>query len=165
MATDPPRLRVQKAITAALDTITVLNGYKTDLDGKNFRGRVIFGADDPLPMTSLLEVPIPLDQIPSRADNVDTTGGWELLIQGFVLDDNVNPTDPAHVLMADVKQMLAREKKRDKGYDIFGLGTIVTEMQIGTGVVRPPDDISSKAYFWLTLTLKLAETLDAPYAD
>ena len=46
---------------------------------------------------------------------------------------------------------------------ILGLGRQVTKLYIGPGVVRPPDEVSAKAYFWLTITLDLAEDLEHPY--
>lgn len=169
MATEPVRLRVLKAMTAALKEISVANGYATDLDEKVYRGRVIFGENDPEQLLSILEVPIPLDQTPPPTDSEFSSGGWELMVQGFVIDDAENPTDPAHVLMADVKKRLAKEKRKalemepEKG--IFGLGNFVTGLRIGSGVVRPPDEISAKAYFWLTITLDMVENLADPYED
>ena len=89
------------------------------------------------------------------------------MIQGFADDDRENPTDPAHILLADVKKLLGVEK-RNENWDnpeegIFGLGGIVDTMYIGTGVVRPADEISAKAYFWLTITLGIVEDLADPY--
>lgn len=82
-------------------------------------------------------------------------------------DDRENPTDPAHVFMADVKKRLAMERKKAASHKpedgILGLGNAVINMYIGAGVVRPPDDVSAKAYFWLTITLDLAEDMEEPY--
>jgi hypothetical protein len=171
----PLRLEVQRRLSGILRDISPGNGYVTDLSAAVdsaancvFRGRLIYGENDPLPMLSLLEVPIPIDQLPPPVDAAQSSGLWEMMIQGFAVDDRANPTDPAHVLMADVKKRLALEKKKtdwnkpEQG--ILGLGRYVTGMYIGPGVVRPPDEISAKAYFWLTITLDLAEDLDDPYA-
>lgn len=162
---DPLRLYVVKRMTEVFETITPSNGYKTDLANKVFRGRALFGDDDPIPMLSILEVPIPVDQRPTKGS--ESVGDWELMIQGFAADDRDNPTDPAHILLADVKKLLGVEKRRenwDNPQDgIFGLGGIVDKMYIGTGVVRPSDEISSKAYFWLTITLGIVEDLADPY--
>jgi hypothetical protein len=165
---NPLRLEVHKRLTAALQEITIANGYKTEIGQNVFRGRTIYGAEAPIPMLSILEVPIPLDQLPPPGDGPLSKGPWELMIQGWVKDDKENPTDPAHVLMADVKQCLALEMKKtnyrgDDDRGILGLGRQVLKMYLGSGVVRPPDDVSSKAYFWLTMTLELAEDLEHPY--
>lgn len=165
---DPARLVIQKRLQDALEEINPDNGYEHDLRGRVFRGRNRFGASDPIPMVSILEAPIPLDQIAPPRDSTEAFGGWELVIQGFVADDKDNPTDPAHLLMAEVKQRLAIERRRtswDRPEDgIFGLGQIVDKLYMGTGVVRPPDEVSEKAYFWLTVTLDIAEDLADPYS-
>lgn len=166
---NPIRLEVHKRMTDALREITPANGYATDLMGNVFRGRIVFGSETPLPSLAILEVPIPIDQLPSPSASPSTVGPWEIMIQGWVEDDRVNPTDPAHVLMADVKRRLAKERMRmdwDKPEDgIFGLGRNVTGMYIGAGVVRPPEEVSAKAYFWLTITLDLVEDLENPYEE
>lgn len=165
MSKEPFRLRVLKALTVTLEGVNPDNGYENDMRNAVFRGRVRYGPKDPIPMISILEAPIPLDVIQSRGANPNSSGSWELLIQGFVKDDPKNPSDPAHHLMAEVKAVLALEKLRrnDRQPNMLGLEGRVMEMQIGQGSVRPPDEVSDKAFFWLTLTLRLAETLDKPY--
>lgn len=149
-------------------TINGTNGYVSNVEGRVYRGRLFFGDETPLPCLSILEAPIPLDQLPSAKDNAALAGPWELVVQGWVKDDRENPTDPAHVLMADVKRCLAEERKRgtnwrDPAEGLFGLGRVVTALYIGPGVVRPPEEISSRAYFWLTITLDMAENIERPY--
>lgn len=185
---DPFRLRVLKALTAALKTITVADGYRHDLADKSdvqhgvtvteafvFRGRQQFGDDDPLPMVSVLEHPRALDALLAPGGEQDRIGEWDLLIQGFVKDDPDNPTDPAHRLAADVIVCLAKEGRRRKPSldggagepDILGLGfrePCVTKLAIGSPVVRPADGVnSSQSFFWLTLTLTLAEDPENPF--
>lgn len=168
--TNPARLQIQKNMTAVLQGITIANGYATDIGTDVYRGRIVYGDEAPVPMLSILEVPIPLDQDQPAAPTGLSKGPWELMVQGWVKDDRENPTDPAHFLMADVKKCLALERKRGHDWNapedgIFGLGRIITDMYIGAGVVRPPEEISAKAYFWLTVTLDLAENLEDPYTD
>lgn len=168
---EPIRLRVLKALSASIATICPEDGYYYDLrptpeiKERVFRGRVIFGDTDPLPMVSILEVPLPPDQLPSPPDATVRTGDWDLMMQGFVDDDFEHPTDPAQYLVADVVRRLAVEKRRNKDFDILGMGKTVTDMIIGVGVVRPPDELSAKAYFWLPVTLKMAEDLLDPYGE
>lgn len=168
---DPVRLRVLKKISAALEEINPdlptgkPSSYRHDLAGRVFRGRILFGDSDPLPMVSILEVPLPVEQIPGAPDNPMRTGSWELIIQGFAEDDFNNPTDPAQYLLADVVMRLAVEKRRNRDYELFDMGNTVTNLHIGVGVVRPPDEISAKAYFWLPVRLEIAEDLDDPYGD
>jgi hypothetical protein len=155
--------------TEALKEITVANGYAHDLATSAFRGRVIFGENDPVPMVSILEVPIPPDQVEPPTDSPLSSGFWELMVQGFIDDDPENPTDPAHRLMADVKKRLAIEKKKALEMEpedgIFGLGNHVTKLNFNAGVVRPPDEISAISYFWLNVNLYVVEDLSDPYED
>lgn len=170
---DPFRLRVQKAIAAAIGEIAVADGYALDLADKVFRGRLIFGDNDPVPMISIIEPPLPNEMRPSPLASTVEDGWWDIIVQGFVKDDRDNPTDPAHVAMADVKRRLAQELKRMgpgsamRQKDPFGVSfnadgstrkNIIEQFKIGAGVVRPPEEaVSSKAYFWLTLKLKIVE--------
>ncbi len=170
---DPFRLRVQKAIAAAISEISVADGYALDLADSVFRGRLIYGDNDSVPMISIIEPPLPNEMRPSPMVSTVEDGWWDIIVQGFVRDDRENPTDPAHVAMADVKRRLAMELKR-KGTganarqpDPFGVNfnadgstrrNIIEQFKIGAGVVRPPEEaVSTKAYFWLTLRLKIVE--------
>lgn len=165
--TNPVRLQALKNLTEVLEGISIADGYQHNMVGSVFRGRGVYGDETPLPALSILEAPIPMDQLPSAKDNTAQSGPWELVVQGWVKDDRANPTDPAHVLMADVKRMLALERRKadwdDPEFGILGLGRTVTAMYIGAGVVRPPEEISAKAYFWLTITLDMAEDMAEPY--
>jgi len=174
---DPTRLRILKNLTAIIEAIrpedsnSQATGYTVSLQNAVFRGRNIFGDSDPLPMVAILENPIPPDQIPSPPENPARHGDWDLAIQGFCKDDRIHPTDPAYALAADVVMALSRERTRavqemkTKGRVInplFG-EKAVTGFQIGVPIVRPPDETSAKAYFWLTITLNVAENLEKPY--
>lgn len=166
MAYDEPfRLRVLKALTLALQQITPANGYQHDLSTSVFRGRELFGDDDPIPMVSILEAVDEQDQDFSPRGGDGSAGVWPLLVQGFVEDDMENPTDPAHHLMAEVKKRLTEERRKGATMrvGIFDMGGLVDSLNFGGGVVRPPDGISGKAYFWLRLDLGLVEDLSNPY--
>ena len=173
---DPLRLRIMKALTDVLEEITPANGYQYDLSDRRapgkqndlmsravFRGVGVTGVDYPLPMLTILEVPVPDDPSASQYDNPVQEADWRLLVQGFVEDDPSNPTDPAHRLMADVKKRLGIEKKKNRDFDLLGMGDSVTNLTMGQGVVRPPDELSAKAYFWLDLRLKVVEDTENPY--
>lgn len=167
---DVIRLRILKALTAALEEVDFeYAGRSYSLAGSVFRGRNRFGTNDPIPMISILEAPLPLDHLAPPVDATVQSGGWELVVQGFAPDDPKNPTDPAYAFLAMVMKRFAEERRRadwdDPADGILGLGRFVTNMYIGTGVVRPPDEVSEKAYFWLSVTLDLAEDLADPYGD
>lgn len=176
----PFRLRVLQAITTTIKSVTPTNGYAHNLanfqvDGEPasrvFRGRDQFGFNDPRPMVSVLEHPRALDALLAPDSQPERVGEWDILIQGFVTDDPENPTDPAHLLVADVITALSKEghrKTANRYPDILGLGHVmpcVTKMAIGSPVCRPADgEISDVAFFFLTVTLTMAENVEQPFA-
>ena len=163
--TDSKRLTILKALTAHLQGITPANGYQHDLSTAVHRGRVAFGNDTALPCVNILE-PLNPDREPRIADAVLVQkDDWVLLIQGWVDDDESNPTDPAHLLMADVKKRLALlmiDPLRDPN-PAYMLGGKVANVFIEPGTVRPPDENSARAYFYLRIVLSVVEHLDDPY--
>lgn len=164
MVGEPFRVRVLDALAAEIATIRDADGYWNNLFPVNVTwGRAIFGDRDPHPMISILEVPVPLDQKRTPPDGPYSSGPWELLVQGFAEDDKFFPTRTAHRLMSDVKRKLAIARRKTADYDLLGMRGQVTGLTIGAGVVRPPDEVSASAYFWLNLTLDLVEDLTDPY--
>jgi len=179
----PFRLRVQNAIVASLQQNIAGADYNFTLTTNVFRGRNKFGSGDPIPLVSILEPPIPDTPVPVPAEVAHGNNTWPLLIQGFVDDDEENPTDPGHMLLADVKKRLAIEKERQsagrpigKNRNPFNMGEwrddgtqlksnyVEAIVSIGQGVVRPPDEgVSDKAYFWLTVVLKIQEDIGNPF--
>ena len=169
MTDRPFRLRVLDGLTDCLAAIAAEEGvYTYTLANAVFRGRNLFGDDDPETMVSILEPPIGEDQLTAGEDGTSSTGAWVLHVQGFVKDDHDNPTDPAHFLMADCKRALILQRQRvyekGAGQNILGMEGRVTDIKVGSGVVRPPDEVSDKAYFWLPITLGLVEDLDDPFS-
>jgi hypothetical protein len=169
MTARPFRLRVQDALTARLEQVSRQGPpYTYDLAGAVFRGRVLFGKSDPLPMLAITEPMQPPEDYEVPRDSSAGYVPWDLQIQGFIKDDRAHPTDPAYFLLADVKAALAAEKQRNTraaGYDVLGMGGRIVDLTIGPGVVRPPDDlVADVAYFWITITLKIVEDHKDPFA-
>jgi len=158
---DPKRLVILKRITSHLaDEITLANGYQHDLGGtpaRVSRGRAVFGANTPLPHVTILENLNPDTDSRSPAGNPNLRiNTWQLLVQGWVSDDEENPTDPAYLLAADVQKALAKlVPGRVDG--------MLIKMSFEAPVVRPPDEVSSRAYFWLRLRLELVDDSADPY--
>jgi hypothetical protein len=163
------RLAVLKQICAYVGTeVSTTNGYSIDLTGPRAvaRGRFYFGKDDVLPMLSVLENP--------RADRTPDDAGWSheqqkddwvLLLMGWVPDDFENPTDPAHEAMVDVRTALGQFRiafyeKQLGGTPVDGA---LVDIELEPGVVRPPDELSSKAYFWMRVILTISEDIDSLY--
>jgi hypothetical protein len=158
----PFRLLALDALSAALEEIEAGETYVNSLAGKVFRGRAHFGTNDPVPMVSILEDPRLTELVDGPDGAAVRAGEWHLILQGFVEDDNVHPTDPAHVLLADVVARLNLLIASGGGStrNLLGLGEkkpCVTGMRLGGSCVRPPDEISAKAYFVLSLKLTLVE--------
>ena len=169
---DPFRLRVMKALSALIEAVEVdmiddTGAAVTSLQGRVFRGREQFGENDPLPMVSLLEPPMAIEGVRVQSDNTKWSGEWDILVQGWVLDDKDNPCDPAYTLAALVRQALATEKKKQprgqRGADYLGEGLLVEELRIGAPVVRPADFPSTNACFYLLITLKIVEDILNPF--
>jgi hypothetical protein len=89
---------------------------------------------------------------------------WSLLVQGWAADDDANPTDPAHLLMADVKKALATINV--EGHANYKLGRLVGKITLEPGTVRPPErEVSDKAFFWLHAIVELVENTLDPYGS
>lgn len=163
---DPFRLRILKNLTALLQTITPANGYRFDLSNSVFRGRSVFGDGDPIPMVSILEAVKNPDGLQPPPGGTTNKENWGLVIQGWAEDDlSQNPTDPSQYLMADVKKALALHRAATgRDYTYLGMDGKIEAMKFNGGVVRPADDVSGRAFFWLLLDLELVEDMTNPYA-
>jgi hypothetical protein len=169
------RLDVLKALTASLkginpdDTGDIYDMRdSSDRDGRVIesvvRGRLDYNESDPLPMISIVETPTSPDQMDTPDEGTTAITRLPLLIQGFIKDDEVHPTDPAYPFMGAVQRQLTVERLRSSGGqfasgdNILGLGRHMDKLTIGRGIVRPPEAmVSSSAFFWLNVTLQFAE--------
>jgi hypothetical protein len=126
-----------------------------------FRGRTVFGANDPVPMLAILENPNSALGAFTGEDNSERSEQWGLMIQGWVKDDKENPTDPAYALMYATEQHLFRinaiNRVGDPMYpDEYRLGRTIGGIKVLPGVARPPmENISSKAFFYLPIQVEL----------
>lgn len=171
---DPFRLRLMKAVTAQLQSITPANGYIHDMadfiddvgrpSPRVFRGRVDFGDSDPLPMLVIVEDPNSSDTSNGNQASGASMNVLRILVQGFV-QDAAHALDPAYLLSAEVIKALVSAKPRG---NILGLGSVmpcVTAMSIGQPKHRtPPGSSSDFTHFVVPVTLTLAENLEAPFA-
>lgn len=171
---DSKRLVTLKRLTNYLeDEVSLANGYKHDLADSVFRGRMFTTNDDPLPLVTILENIDP-DRYPRFAADENNAGvaktSWILLIQGWAVDDKLNPTDPAYELMADVRKALAKLVRRpspvsgEEENPDFHLGGVIAGMTMEPGIARPPiEQVSAKAFFWMRVILKFVEDQNDPY--
>lgn len=160
---DPLDLDILKRLTVHLKGITPANGYDVDLSQAVFRGRLLFGENDPLPMLSILESPNPSLGIYAGENFNAEFHQWTIFIQGFADNDADNPTDPAYLLKGQVERHLARiTAERPSGFGgglytgEYMLGGTIADMKVLPGTVRPPQEgVSSKAFFYLPVQLKV----------
>lgn len=162
------RLLILKALTEHLKGINGIDPYTFDVSNAVFRGRDIFGEGSPVPMLSLLEGKA--TDYGNYADESQTVrkDSWLLLLQGWVNDDVVNPTDPAYDLLADVELRLSDinavdGQGRPKFEGIYLLGGLISSLTVAQPVVRPPEGgLSSKAFFYLPLLVGLKSDITNP---
>lgn len=159
----PRRLHVLRTLTDHLRTITPDNGYQHDLSEAVFRGRQQFGSGDPIPMVSILQSPRNEPPLQSPGQGTVQHGPLDLLLQGFVADDHEHPTDPAELLLADVKLALGELRDRiAKAPRMHWEG--IEDLEFDQGICRPPDaEISSLAFFWLSVRLSFTDNARDPY--
>ena len=168
---DPVRLRIQKAICAAIEEIQPADGYHFDLRPtpstpvRCYRGRLFLGQESALPFVTVLESPVPPDRVPEPTPSPHGFGIYELTLQGFGEDDILHASDPAQFLLADLTRRMALLKSQENDpAGLFGLDGIVSRLQIGWGTARPADDVSATAYVVLPVTLEMYENWTDPYA-
>jgi hypothetical protein len=169
---DSRQLDVLKALTAHLEGMTAVGGYGFDMTGRVFRGVALWGAELPLPALGIIEAPVP-DERPRTAghERAFRAEDWTILVQGWVEDNDVHPTDPAYELKAYVEKRLSEivAVRETTGLPQFPtayrLGGRINNLTIGPGVVRPAQEkVSAKAFFYLPLVLNIAVTPTAPFA-
>lgn len=162
------RLRILHALTQHLEGINGIDPYEFDLREKIFRGRDRFGAADPIPMVSILEGKAANYGQYADETNIIRLDSWLLMLQGWTVDDVVNPTDPAYRLLADVELRLSDITATDghgqpKFPGIFMLGGLISSLTVAQPIVRPPEDgLSTKAFFYLPVLVGLKSDLSKP---
>lgn len=168
--TDAKKLVILKRLTDHLKTIVPDADHDFDLSSGVYRGKQQFGEEAPLPALSILENPRPDHGLLGGEHGIAYKEDWVLLLQGWVKDDHENPTDPAYNLMAAVEKKLSELIDIDDNGEplypsVYLLGGLIVELRVGPGVCRPPQEgLSSKAFFFLPLTLTLSYSIAEPYA-
>lgn len=162
------RLDILKALSRHLEGIDGIDPYEHNLRGRVIRGRDRMGATDPLPCVSLLEGKATDYGQFADERNINRLDSWVLLIQGWVADDPLNPTDPAYGLLADVEMRLSDivaidGNGRPRFPGVFMLGGLISSLTVAQPVVRPPEDgLSSKAFFYLPVVVGLKSDISKP---
>ena len=187
MMNEPIRLRLKKAVAAAIEEIATTEGYWLQANpeiGERLtvmRDVAAVGSNDQTPCITLIESPEE-KEIPNQPE---ATGQRKrtlaLIIQGFadpslsqLLTGNIACVDIADWLRADVKMRLTKEMNAAKntilGTSRFFGSDKVTDMWFTGGSVRPPEQSGDSrgadsrfAYFWFVLCLDIVEDDARPY--
>lgn len=169
---DPTRLKVLKALSSHIENVTAANGYQHDLTGRVSRGRNQFGAREPVPQITILEAVDLERDLAEAGEGLAIKDNWRILIQGWADDDEMNPTDSAYLLAADVQKILARimiDLEMVNGNRVenptYMLGGLVSGFRLRPPTVRPPDETSARSYFYMIAEVELAERLSDPYGE
>ena len=175
----PKQLRVLKALSAHLSTLPggtkdgiVIPAWPDAI--KVVRGKATISAKDAAEnetVISILEAPRPLIGSPAGEGGLNRNEAWTLLVQGWPVDDKLNPSDPAYMLKALVEMRLAEivEEHNDFGAQrddkLYMLGGEIGSLIIGQGVVRPPGEAADSrlAMFYLPLIVEIATDVRNPF--
>lgn len=165
---DSKQLRILKKLTAHLTAPEVTSGYP---GFKTYRGLAVVPAKELTDCLSILEAPRPIVGEPAGEQGLKRKELWTLLVQGWPIDDALNPSDPAYAMKALVERQLSLivvelPDGRQRTDDLYLLGKDIISMTIGQGVVRPPSEegASRLAMFYLPLYLELTTNVVNPYA-
>jgi hypothetical protein len=179
---DPKQLRILKKLVAHLEGINPDNDdpateepYEIDLRSHVYRGRSLLTIDDAENAISIVEFPNQDIFSPVGEHGICRLDTWRLLLQGWPVDDPANPSDPAYSLKAIVEKRMARlvsQVPNGRGPefpDEYMLGKHdgryeLASLTIAPGVVRPPEDASSRlAMFYMPLVLGVKVNVADPY--
>ncbi len=183
------RLYIQNSLQEELRKITPANGYMFDLSGEagtdkdqvvrgdyRFENIEVEGNTLAMPRVGLLEKDEQRElQFQSSNDSPDLEWEYELAILGNALDDGfAYKGDAAAWLLADVQKCLALLQYRHaEAQNYFPrvndeddkLSGVITEFRFEPGVVRPAENRSALAYFWLEARFKVVMQPLNPYIN
>lgn len=162
---DTKQLKILKALTALLETITTANGYDFDLEGHVFRGRRLIGAEESSPFVSIVESPRPDPQpIEGGYGKPKRVEEWELMVQGWLKTSLTAPTDDLYLLKGAMEHRLQRINDETATGD-YRLGGLVADVRIGPGVVvaATPQQAGIEALY-LPLLVKYVANVANPWA-
>lgn len=161
---EPRQLDILKRLTAHIATISPASGWDFDLTTSVFRGRRVYGDNDPVPMVSIVEHLQGDGDIATAGDFGHVSHeNWLLLVQGWIKATSDHPTDDAYKLKAQVMSKLNEINRLSpsNGEPMYPaaylLGRTIESLRIGPGIVSGPMPEFSPvlAFFYLPLTVGL----------
>lgn len=100
-------------ISALLSSITVANGFETDIGTRVFRGKLSKVEDD-VPCAVLIEAE---DHVPDDSGPTEIIVDQDFVIGGYVFCDPDNPNDAAHAVIRDIKRAVFPGEDRDRSWN------------------------------------------------
>lgn len=165
---DPFRLKIQKSLAAAFMQIKTHNGFLTDVAAVH-RGKNVLGAECELPCVTILEDPPQSETSPPH--NSSARSQYNLIVQGFAIEDKDHPTDEIQKLLTDIRLRLALIRMR-KGFDIapfqlIGKSNRVESLDFDSAMCRPPQvdkesGASQSAFCVIAVRTTITEDLAKP---
>lgn len=164
------RFKLIDTLSKHLGGVNPENDYYYDVKDKVFYGRAIFGSESIVPFLSILEPAKPADLAAAGEDKTRRNVRMDLMVQGFVPDDKVNPLRPAYEMMAEVElrlsELISTTEGRPDFKDSYRLANLANDVLIGQGVARPPTEkVSPTAFFYIPLTVVFTHDLKQPFAE
>ena len=145
---------VALAVTARLQTITVANGYDTDIGLKATRGRKRPEAAH-LPCAVIIERPDnPAKQSLQREPQVKIKQKY--VLEGHAACDPDNPNDVGHKIISDIKKAVWKDKLT------FGTDQKVFAVMYEGCVISPREDGIAVVSAAVEISVEFVETLSAP---
>ena len=143
---------VALAVSGRIETITVANGYQTDIGLRVMRGR-----------KRLDPAMLPCAVIVERDDSVKDRGGRKqvkvaqrIIVEGHAACDADNPNDTGHQMIADIKRALFSAQLTfgadQRPVDVAYVGRSIAPREDGIAVVSAAVEIE----------VEFVETLSAP---
>lgn len=93
---------VAAEVKSRMQSISVANGFETDIGSQVFAGRRRIPADDELPAAVITEG----DDFPDDNQNTRIKNLQTYLLDGFDVCDANNPNDKAHAMIRDMKKAM-----------------------------------------------------------
>jgi hypothetical protein len=143
-----------------------------DLSSSVYLHRVLFGADTAAPFLSLLPAPKQEPYDAADMERLTSRSDWLLLLQGYERNDG-DEIEAAYYLMAAAQAHLSRiveQRKSGSGpkypdEHLLGLNGVVTALDIGQGIVRPPDGQQvARTFFYIPLVVSYVVDMTTPYS-
>jgi hypothetical protein len=113
---------------------------------------------------SVLEAPRAVIGSPADLEGSQRAEDWTLNVQGWPPEDRTNPSDPAYVMAAAVRQRLGRLIAADKstGEPVytadFLFGNMVNNIAFGATIVSPPTEgVSEYAFWYVPMVISLVQ--------